>query len=607
MNLISPQNDFPEWNSLLNIESNNTEKKLLADNTLYIHDFSGKSYYSINWSLKELIENGISNKKSISTSPAKDFATILQQIATTICCLQNECSGIQTIRSFDTLLAPYIKNANLSDKEIFLLLQNFIFTLNLQAQALKMPSHIHIGLDWTCPSHLKTKKAVLGTALKNYTYQECQAEMDILNKEFLSVMEQGDFNGRAFIYTIPEYTIDKNFNWNGKNTPDLWKLTQKYGLTVFRNNTSLQNTPTILIKSAAVINLPQLAYRATSENDFFEKLNNILTTVKELFTSRVCTTEYAESILGTSAYNNILIPYGMQECSQNLINESIVSSAGKTLAEKILMYIKENTSFIIENQYTKPLNFLFAEKDIELYDGIKHSGSNCGYYTSGTDLPHNTDFELFTAVKHHEQFAKIYSPDSPLYLHTGNQIKDWQSCKSIIKRIVTQYNIPSFTFSSSYSICKEHGYLFGNHEICPICNAQTEQYVRIAQNYELLDSFPDLQKEEIQKQLPLSTESSPSLFQDFTYELFTSKNCKKCPPVRQYISTKNIQGTEISVDTKKGLDIAAEKGVFMTPTVIFYTAQNKEAARIHTVDEIDAFLSYQGISTGASSSSALLS
>lgn len=606
--MLSPQNDFPEWTSLLQLNSESEEKKALSDNSIYVHDVTGNTCYSISWSLNKLIENGISVKNKISVHSAADFESALQQIATTISCIQNECSGIQTIQSFDTLLAPYIKNSNLTDKEIFQLLQNFLYTINIHSQSLCPQSCIHIGFDWTCPAHLKSKKAIIGTSIQDYTYRECQAEMDMLNKGFLAVMEQGDRSGRAFLYTIPEYAVDENFNWNNKNTVSLLKVTEKYGLSLFRNKKTLVNTPSLLIKSAVALNLPVLAYRASSETAFFENLETLLTTIRKILSNRKFRADFSEQFLDFDYYSNdLLIPFGLNETCMNLINESIVSPAGKVLSEKILKYIKDNTSFLIARNYMHPLNFLFANKDLELYEGIKHSGTSCAYYSSGTNFPADAEFELFTAIKHHEQFAKYYSETSPLCLYTGNQINDWQTYKSIIKRITTQHNIPYFTFSPLYSICPEHGYFSGSHVTCPICNMQTEQYTRTAESFQLLDNFSEIQKEEILRKNPLSTETQPSLFQDFTYELFTSKNCKKCPSVQQYISKKNIQGTEICVDTKKGLNIAAERGVFMTPTVIFYTAENKEAARIHTVDEIDAFLSYQGISTGASSSSALLS
>ncbi|MBR1911133.1 MAG: hypothetical protein IJ828_02125 [Treponema sp.] len=608
MNTISPQNDFPEWSSIFHLSSQSAVKKAFADNILYIHDIAGSSYYKISWSLEKLIENGISTKNEISVRPASDFATLLQHIETVINHIQQECSGIQEIQSFDTFVAPYIKNSNLTDTEIFHLLYNFISAINMQTQAANASCCIHFGFDWTCPPHLRNKKAILGDSEQQYTYRECQDEMDILNKQFLAVLERGDCAGRGFAYTIPEYALDNNYNWNGKNTSVLWKVTEKYGLPVFKKRDSGHTPHVSVIKSVAVLNLPLLAYQSPSESIFFEKLDSLFSVTKEAFSGRNCITRYAKQFLDSKCQNgDAVIPCGLHECCLNLINESIATPEGKALAEKILKHIQDSTPFAIENNYINPVHFLFAQKDSELYEGIKHSGNAFAYYTCGTSLPADTEFDLFTAVKHHESFAYMYDSDSPLNLYTGNQIKDWQTCKSIAKRIIAHHDIPSFTFSPTYSICLEHGHFQGNHAVCPVCSAQTEQYARIAHCFQPLDSFTEAQKEEVLKQIPLATENQPSLFHDFMYELFTSKNCKKCPPVQQYISTKQMQGTEISVDTKKGLDIAAERGVFMTPTVILYVAQNKEVARLHTIDEIDAFLSYQGISTGASSSSALLS
>lgn len=71
-----------------------------------------------------------------------------------------------------------------------------------------------------------------------------------------------------------------------------------------------------------------------------------------------------------------------------------------------------------------------------------------------------------------------------------------------------------------------------------------------------------------------------------TYELYTRLACPHCPPVKQYMEQLVLDGKHINVDEPQGLYTAAEKGVFSTPTVIFYDANGKEIARAHNTDEI---------------------
>lgn len=73
-----------------------------------------------------------------------------------------------------------------------------------------------------------------------------------------------------------------------------------------------------------------------------------------------------------------------------------------------------------------------------------------------------------------------------------------------------------------------------------------------------------------------------------TYEMYTKKTCPNCPPVKDFMSKVEMNGRSIDVDTEAGLAEAAQKGVFASPTVIFYNAAGVETARCHNVDELEA-------------------
>ena len=73
-----------------------------------------------------------------------------------------------------------------------------------------------------------------------------------------------------------------------------------------------------------------------------------------------------------------------------------------------------------------------------------------------------------------------------------------------------------------------------------------------------------------------------------TYEMYTRKTCPNCPPVKDFMSRLDMTGRSIDVDTEEGLAEAAKKGVFASPTVIFYNEQGIETARCHNVEELEA-------------------
>lgn len=73
-----------------------------------------------------------------------------------------------------------------------------------------------------------------------------------------------------------------------------------------------------------------------------------------------------------------------------------------------------------------------------------------------------------------------------------------------------------------------------------------------------------------------------------TYELYTRQTCPNCPPVKDFMSKLEMPGRSIDVDTEAGLAEAAQKGIFASPTVIFYNKEGIETARCHNVEELEA-------------------
>lgn len=76
------------------------------------------------------------------------------------------------------------------------------------------------------------------------------------------------------------------------------------------------------------------------------------------------------------------------------------------------------------------------------------------------------------------------------------------------------------------------------------------------------------------------------------YELFTKETCPNCPPVKSFMSTVNMKGLSVNLDTEAGLSFAMGKGVFISPTVIFYDKDNKEIKRFHDVEELETSMAH---------------
>lgn len=72
-----------------------------------------------------------------------------------------------------------------------------------------------------------------------------------------------------------------------------------------------------------------------------------------------------------------------------------------------------------------------------------------------------------------------------------------------------------------------------------------------------------------------------------TYTMYTRKTCPNCPPVKDFMSSLDMTGRSVNVDTPEGLSEAAKNGVFATPTVIFYNEAGVETGRCHNVEELE--------------------
>lgn len=202
----------------------------------HIHDLSALTVYCCGYSLIDIIKKGVRGVSNIPTSkPAKHFMSLLNQVANLITIYQNEIAGAVAFTSFDTLVAPFIKEDNLSYEEVKQHMQNFIFSINSNSRGGAEPAFSNLSFDLTPPKHLLDEFVIVGAEYLDYTYGDCQKEMDMLNRAFCEVMLEGDANGKPHPYPIPTYNIHDRFDWDNPNNELLWEMTGKYGIPYFTN------------------------------------------------------------------------------------------------------------------------------------------------------------------------------------------------------------------------------------------------------------------------------------------------------------------------------------------------------------------------------------
>jgi len=500
---------------------------------IHIHDLSfGLAGYCAGWSLRDLLLEGFNLEGRCSSGPAKHFDSALGQMVNFLGTLQNEWAGAQAFNNVDTYLAPFIRKDKLSYKEVKQAVQKFLFNINTTSRWGGQSPFTNLTFDIIPPEHLANEAVIIEGKLQDSTYKEYIKEMELINKAFLEIMLEGDYHGRIFSFPIPTYNITKDFPWDSEVGRLLLELTAKYGVPYFQNfiNSGLKPGDvrsmccrlTMDLRElrkrtgglfgagdltgsigVVTINLPKLAYLSKNEEEF-------LNLVKEYAVMAKNALEFKRKWI-TDNLNNGLFPYtrrylkagyrnhfstigvvGGHEACLNLLGKGIDSSEGLELMKKVLNMLRELTRrfqeetgnfYNLEATPAEGTSYRLARIDKKMYPDIITSGTNEPYYTNSTQLPVNTDLDLFEALEHQNQLQPLYTGGTVFHVYLGEAVANPDSLRHFITKIFTRTRLPYISITPTFSICKEHGYLRGEHWTCPVCGQPAEVYSRVVGYY----------------------------------------------------------------------------------------------------------------------------
>lgn len=509
---------------------------------LHIHDLNLLSVYCVGWDLMDLLQQGFTGVAGkISSKPAKHFKSALGQVVNFFYTLQGEAAGAQAFSNFDTLLAPFIRFDNLSYKQVRQALQEFVFNVNVSTRVGFQTPFTNITLDLQPPSYLAKNPVVIGGKWQDTNYGDYQEEMNMFNKALLEVLTEGDANGRVFTFPIPTYNITKDFNWDNPVINNLWEASAKYGIPYFSNFVNSDMNPedarsmccrlridnrqleyrggglfgaNPLTGSIGVvtINLPRLALKSKDETAFYKGLDNLLAIARESLETKRKTLEKltdanlypytkfylrdikrAKGSYWTNHFSTIGV-IGMNEAIVNLKNETIGSKIGKNFAEKVMDYIRQKliqfqqetgNNYNLEATPGEGTTYRLAQIDKKDFSETANFANGQGaevktpFYTNSTHLPVNFTDDLFELLKLQDKLQTKYTGGTVIHFFLGERVDDAEIIKNLVRTICTNYKLPYFTFSPSFSVCQNHGYIRGEHHQCPKCQSKCEVYSRV--------------------------------------------------------------------------------------------------------------------------------
>jgi len=505
----------------------------------HIHDLGTLGAYCVGWDLKDILLmgfKGVSGK--IESKPAKHFGTALMQIVNYLYTLQGEAAGAQALSNFDSLLAPFIKNDGLNYGDVKQEMQKFLFNMNVPTRVGFQSPFTNITMDLTVPSYMTDEPAIIGGKLIDDNYSDYVDEMDVMNRAFAEIMYEGDAKERPFTFPIPTYNITKDFDWNNDGLEPLWKMTAKYGIPYFSNfinsdmkpddarsmccrlrldNRELRKrggglfgaNPKTGSIGVVTMNMTRIGYLAKNDDDFFERLGNLMVLAKQ---SLEIKREIIENLTdsGLHPYSRVYLAdvkktfgeywknhfatiglIGMNDSILNFMNKSIGDEEGKAFAEKVLDYMRERMAdfqeetgniYNLEATPAEGTSYRLARIDKARYPDIRTYNqeiySNNGgkgiepYYTNSSQLPVGYTTDVFEALDLQDTLQSKYTGGTVLHIFLGEEEPSPTATKKLVRKVAENYKLPYYTITPTFSICPIHGYIPGEHKYCPKCDEE---------------------------------------------------------------------------------------------------------------------------------------
>ncbi len=604
---------------------------------IHIHDLSMLTGYCAGWSLKQLIQEGLGGiPGKITSSPAKHLSTLCNQMVNFLGIMQNEWAGAQAFSSFDTYLAPFVKIDHLSYEEVKQCIQSFVYGVNTPSRWGTQAPFSNITLDWTVPNDLAELPAIVGGEEMDFKYKDCKKEMDMVNKAFIETMIEGDANGRGFQYPIPTYSITKDFDWSDtENNRLLFEMTAKYGTPYFSNYINSDMEPSdvrsmccrlrldlreLRKKSGGyfgsgestgsvgvvTINMPRIAYLAKDEADFYRRLDHMMDlSARSLKIKRGVITKllneglypYTKRYLGTfdNHFSTIGL-IGMNEVGLNAkwLKKDLTHVETQEFTKEVLNHMRERLSdyqeqygdlYNLEATPAESTTYRLAKHDREQFPDIVTAGNegDTPYYTNSSHLPVDYTADIFDALDIEDELQTLYTSGTVFHAFLGEKLPDWQAAANLVRKIAENYKLPYYTISPTYSVCKKHGYISGEHFTCPTCGEPTEVYSRITGYYRPVQNWNDGKTQEYKNRKLYDVENSVlkrvrSSIVTITRDhvkiepgrsvkyLFTTKKCPNCAMAKEMLKKADEQ--YVLIDAEENMELAQKYGVMQAPTLV---------------------------------------
>lgn len=615
---------------------------------IHIHDLSMLTGYCAGWSLKQLITEGLGGiEGKITSAPAKHLSVLCNQMVNFLGIMQNEWAGAQAFSSFDTYLAPFVKADHLTYPEVKKCIEAFIYGVNTPSRWGTQAPFSNITLDWTVPNDLEELPAIVGGKEQDFRYKDCKREMDMVNRAFIETMIEGDANGRGFQYPIPTYSITRDFDWSDtENNALLFEMTSKYGTPYFSNYINSDMEPSDVRSmccrlrldlrelrkktggffgsgestgsvGVVTINMPRIAYQSQNVQEFYKRLDHMMDiSARSLKIKRNVISKlleeglypYTRRYLGNFENHFSTIGLiGMNEVGLNAkwLETDMTDAATQKFTQEVLNHMRERLVqyqeeygdlYNLEATPAESTTYRLAKHDRAQWPDIRTAGSkgDTPYYTNSSHLPVEYTEDIFAALDIQDELQTLYTSGTVFHAFLGEKLPDWKAAAALVRKIAENYKLPYYTLSPTYSVCKNDGYIAGEHFVCPTCGGKAEVYSRITGYYRPVQNWNDgkaqeyknrtvykmepagrvktgvsVSREEVKADRTDATDTKitntlKKVPKEDSIMLFTTSTCPNCK-----IAKKMLDGVEYqTVDAEKQPQLVEQFGIRQAPTLV---------------------------------------
>lgn len=503
------------------------------DGKVHIHDQNILASYCAGWNFQQVLLDGF--QSTVAAKPPRHLRTAVDQLAGFLCSVSQEMAGAQAVSDLDVLLAPFVREDNLSQGQVRDCLESLVYSINMPTRWGSVTPFININVTGEVSDHWADQPAVFGGDYQDYSYGELRAETLMVATALLGILEDGQPNGAPWTFPIISMNVSDSTDWEHPVMVQASRIAARWGTINFINvgRTSPYNPDDALASCCRLstdlsrvrekegrmsgglfdiapntgaigvitINLAYLGYE--NKGNWLALVDDLRATAalaleglrrkREFLTFALKNGLYphvAAQVESWDTYYSVLSVCGANEMIRNFTGDKldITSPDGKLMALALLEDLRSITDAEadltgIEMAPCEGASGRMARHLLAKYpDAIVAGEGENVYLTNGTQLPANADADIWEIVEHQADFHPLYNSGVAQHLYMATADDSAQAARTVshvIRKAFSDHSVTHLTWNPSYSVCDRCGRIPGHHAECPTCGSPAVAYERV--------------------------------------------------------------------------------------------------------------------------------